>query len=150
MSISLTVYGTPVPQGSARAFAIPGKDGARPRAVVVSDNKKSLAHWRTQIGNEARQVIRAGDVTGEPPPDFNGPIAVDVIFTFNRPRSVSKKERPYPSVKPDIDKLGRAVLDALTGILFKDDAQVVGLHLAKRYNAEPGPDFAMITVRGME
>ena len=34
---------------------------------------------------------------------------------------------------PDVDKLARCALDALVGVLIKDDAQVVALHLGKRY-----------------
>ena len=148
-TVSLTVYGTPVPKGSARAFAIPGKGGARPRAVVVSDNKKSLTHWQTQVANEARLAIKTL-MAGESVPEYHGAMQVTVEFAFNRPRSVKPAERPFPSVKPDIDKLARAVLDGLTGVLWNDDAQVVGLQLVKRYLPEPGSEFALITVRGLK
>jgi Holliday junction resolvase RusA-like endonuclease len=141
--MELTVYGTPVPKGSARAFAIPGKDGQRPRAVVVSDNKKPLAHWQTQIANEARLMkgSRPGDV-----PAFDGAIGVYVAFHFNRPKSVSKTSRPYVTVKPDLDKLVRAVLDGLTGVIWRDDAQVTDLRAEKSYLDVAGAEHAVILI----
>jgi crossover junction endodeoxyribonuclease RusA len=52
------------------------------------------------------------------------PVSVAVVFTFVRPASVSQK-RTQMVVRPDLDKLIRAVLDALTGVLYEDDSQVV-------------------------
>jgi Holliday junction resolvase RusA-like endonuclease len=141
--MELTVYGTPVPKGSARAFAIPGKDGKRPRAVVVSDNKKPLTHWQTQIGNEARVVKLMKPMSA---PDFDAAMRVRVQFWFNRPKSVTAKTRPHPVVKPDLDKLVRAVLDGLTGIVWRDDAQVIVLEARKLYLETPGSEYALITV----
>jgi hypothetical protein len=42
----------------------------------------------------------------------------------------------HPTVKPDIDKLVRAINDALTGILFTDDCQVVSISMTKDYCGE--------------
>jgi len=39
----------------------------------------------------------------------------------------------HPVVKPDVDKLARALLDALTGVAYGDDAQVVEMHVCKTY-----------------
>lgn len=154
--MTFRVYGTPVPKGSARAFAIPGKDGARPRAVVVSDNKKPLQHWQTAIGNEARVAMATRDRNAAsfkenlPALDFDGPMIVSVRFFFNRPKSVSKATRKYPTVKPDTDKLERAVLDGLTGVIWRDDAQVCDLDSKKRYLDTPGAEYADITVENLE
>ncbi|HZJ30733.1 MAG TPA: RusA family crossover junction endodeoxyribonuclease [Vicinamibacterales bacterium] len=53
-----------------------------------------------------------------------------------------------PRGKPDIDKLARSTLDALSGIVFDDDARVASLELRKVY-AAPGDEGATITVEGM-
>jgi Holliday junction resolvase RusA-like endonuclease len=50
-----------------------------------------------------------------------------------------------PRSKPDVDKLARTTLDALTGIAFDDDSRIVDLVTRKRY-AEPGREGARITV----
>jgi hypothetical protein len=54
-------------------------------------------------------------------------------FVFVRPESIKAHKRPYPVVKPDLDKLMRAVLDSLTGVIYVDDSQVV--------KAEPTKDY---------
>lgn len=53
----------------------------------------------------------------------------------------------YPITKPDSTKLVRAVEDALTGVLWGDDAQVVDQHVFKRYGV---PERAEIEVRSMD
>ena len=62
---------------------------------------------------------------------------MSLAFYFSRPKSVSYKKRPDHTVKPDIDKLIRAVLDALTGIFYADDAQVDELYVTKMYGDPP-------------
>lgn len=56
-------------------------------------------------------------------------------FNFVRPKS---SKRDYPSVKPDLDKLERALLDGLTdsGVIW-DDALVVSMTASKRYADRP-------------
>jgi hypothetical protein len=77
--------------------------------------------------------------------------AVVVKVVFVMPRTVAMRERPagdFPMVqKPDVDKLGRGVLDALKSAgVYADDSQVVGLYAFKR-RGEPGePTGAMIHV----
>lgn len=61
-----------------------------------------------------------------------------LYFTLERPASVSAKKRPYPITKPDADKLARAVWDALKGIIYTDDSQIVRLTLSKDYGDAPG------------
>jgi len=61
---------------------------------------------------------------------FEGALHVDLMFTIERPKSV---KRAYPSVKPDLDNYAKAFLDAANGVLYKDDAAVVSMRVAKRY-----------------
>ena len=51
------------------------------------------------------------------------------------------------TTKPDVDKLARAALDALTGVLWADDSQVVSLHAQKEYAGEAQPCGALFVVR---
>jgi Holliday junction resolvase RusA-like endonuclease len=116
----LTVFGRPQPQGSSRVFFVK-KLG---RSVITSANK-NLKPWRQQI-SETAMTLRA--------PVVDGPIAMGLRFYFQRPKS-APKSRIYPTVKPDTDKLIRAILDSLTGILYRDDAQVVCFdHVQKLYD----------------
>ena len=43
----------------------------------------------------------------------------------------------FPTKKPDIDNIGKIVLDALNGAAWKDDAAVVDLTVHKRYGDVP-------------
>ena len=118
LKIAFTAHGAPEPQGSARAFVRGG------RAVVTSDNP-DLHGWR-QVVAWAAQQHRPAEV-------IRGPVRVRLRFYLTRPASVSERRRPRPIVKPDLDKLTRAVLDALTGIVWADDSQVVEVEASKNY-----------------
>lgn len=113
------VQGIPVQQGSVRAF------GSR----VVHDNKAELKSWRYAVAVSAQAAgIRPADAA----------LKVNLTFTFIRHKSVTAKKRPHPNVKPDLDKLVRAVLDALTGVAWRDDAQVVAIEAVKVYGDAAG------------
>lgn len=120
------VYGEPVSQGSVRAF----KDRAGNARVAQggSDtNKVKLADWRQAVASEGRKAL------GENPgPTEDGPVTVAVVFMLPKPKS-QPRWKLWPTTKPDIDKLLRAVLDALTGVLYKDDSQVVSVTASKGY-----------------
>ena len=120
MSVTFTAYGLPVPQGSTRSFVVNG------RAVTTSANK-NLRPWRDTMASAARFAMQ------EQHADLlDGPVVVSATFTLPRPKSRPKRDR-WPDRKPDIDKLARGLLDALTGPCIRDDAQVVGLWVEKRY-----------------
>lgn len=116
------VEGTPTPQGSMSVF----------NGRIVHQKPKELTAWRNAIGNACRGIM-------EP---LSGPVEVDITFMLSKPRTVTRKQ---PHVRPDVDKLARAVLDGLTGTAFHDDAQVVRLTARKIYGGIPG---AMIVIEG--
>ena len=58
---------------------------------------------------------------------------ISLTFNILRPKSVSSKKRPEVTVKPDLDKLTRAVIDAMTGIMYDDDCQVIHILAKKQY-----------------
>ncbi len=130
MRIDFTVAGVPQPQGSAKAFIPKGWN----RAIITSDNKK-LKPWRQEIAAMAQEAMkRVSDI-----PNWHvteGPVEVTCYFYFQKPKS-TKKSVTQKITKPDIDKLLRGVLDALTGIVFRDDAQVVGVQCYKLFDDAP-------------
>lgn len=67
---------------------------------------------------------------------YTGPTTVCVTFRFDRPKSLPKRVQAHLR-KPDLDKLTRAVLDALTPVAWPDDAVVVSL-VARKLYALPG------------
>ena len=65
---------------------------------------------------------------------LDGPVQIVIYFRLPRPASVKLSRRPFPAVKPDVDKLLRNTLDTLTQAgIYRDDAQVVDLFVQKRY-----------------
>lgn len=66
---------------------------------------------------------------------MDGAIHIAMDFVLARPRTVT---RPHPTVPPDLDKLIRAVLDGLTAIAYRDDAQVTSIKASKRYGQDIG------------
>ena len=127
MTISFTVYGTPIPKGSTRAFLCGGKIN------TVNANAKTKA-WQHAVSITARGHAPAELLTGA--------VTVEIGFYLPRPKTVKRK---LPTVPPDLDKLIRCILDALTGIIFKDDAQVTGIMAIKGY-AENGMERAEIEI----
>lgn len=121
--VRFEVIGAAIPQGSMRAFST--KTG---RTVVVTDNP-NLHQWRDSISWAAREELSSVGIR-EP---WVGAVSVAATFWLPRPTSVSIKRRPEPVVKPDLDKLIRAVLDALSGLVYRDDAQVCHITVDKRY-----------------
>lgn len=124
--IQFTVYGAPVPQGSKRAL---GKN-------IVEMQSVRLRTWRQDIAGQAREAMQGAS-------PYLEPVDVRMMFFLSRPQAHfgtgrnSERLKPSapiaPKVKPDLDKLVRAALDAMTGIVFKDDSQVVSMTVSKLY-----------------
>lgn len=104
----------PIPQGSMSVF----------RGRIVHARSKELRAYRDLIGSVAAQSF------SQP---LTGAVRVDLRFIMPKPKTV-KRERPH--VKPDLDKLVRAVLDGLTGVAYVDDAQVTSVTATKRYGGK--------------
>jgi Holliday junction resolvase RusA-like endonuclease len=138
--ISFTVYGLAQPGGSKRGFIVNG------RAVITDANAK-VKDWRTQVVNAAVDAKPMGA------PLLDGPLCVTMRFYRPRPAghylangclSKTGRETTAPATRPDVLKLARAVEDSLSGILWRDDAQIVEEHLYKHYG-EPARVEVQIT-----
>lgn len=124
--ISFFVDGKPETKGSTKGFGFVRKNGPRAGTIGVNiknDNPRAKA-WAARVRDAALRAVEC-----EP---LAGPVAVRVVFHLARPKSHFRKggilkpnAPPFPDVKPDGDKLERCAWDALTGIAFKDDAQIV-------------------------
>lgn len=125
---AVQVYGDPKPQGSMTCKA---KHVTKPN--VQPDNEQALKRWRSLVDKAGRALPIAG---------VTGPVFVIATHTIARPATVPLSARAWPCLKSpghgDVDKLGRALLDGLTQSgVFRDDAQVCGLHVWKRYPDSP-------------
>ena len=124
--VSFTVYGPPQPAGSKRAGVSKGGK------MFVRDDAKRSRPWKTQVAQAAGEAMNGTGL-------LDGPLELSVIFTVPRPkghygaRGLRPSAPAYPAVRPDVTKLLRAVEDACTGIVWRDDAQVVAQHAYKVY-----------------
>jgi Holliday junction resolvase RusA-like endonuclease len=139
MSICLSnftcfVGGAPIPQGSKKAFVRGG------RVSLVEANDK-LKPWRKTVTETVSSVLFQAEPCAHA-------VEVELLFVMPRPKSVT---RYHMTVKPDLDKLTRAVFDGVTDSgLWVDDSQVVRLLASKAYETLPGGAGVYIMVRHAE
>ncbi|UVK61376.1 RusA-like resolvase [Microbacterium phage Gingerbug] len=114
--LELFIPGKPIQQGSLIPRII--WVGGRPKAVLHSHASADLKRWRTAI---ATAIRASGHEQIDP--------YVDVLAIFHMPKPKTTKYPDYPAGTPDLDKLQRALGDALTesGIVA-DDARIVRWH----------------------
>ena len=121
------VFGTAAPQGSKRLL---GK--------VMVESSRRVHPWRSDVRSAAMQNKPHGW-------DLTTPMQVDLVFWFPRPAThygsragikylkADAPSEPTSAKVGDIDKLCRAILDALTDVAYFDDRQVVELEARKAY-----------------
>lgn len=133
--VAFTVHGHPEPAGSKRSVPMGQRWG------VIDANPKSKG-WKLKVEQVAGEIMQGRAL-------FRGAVELRLTFFVQRPKGhygrkgLLPSAAPYPIVKPDVLKLARGVEDALTGVIYTDDALIVNEILAKRY----GPERVEITVR---
>lgn len=130
--LRFTVLGKPQPQGSMKAFVVAG------RARITSDNTK-LKSWRQDVGIMATHALKGGGLFAEK----HVPVEAHYLFVIPPPATLPKG-RTAPVVKPDASKLIRAAEDAMTGIVYHDDAQITYTSARKVYGV---PARTVIVIR---
>ena len=142
--IIIDVLGSPAPKGSNRAMLRGGFAVMVPGSSNVGQQRMKL--WERAVRDAALDACSTL-IAGKP-------VAVAIVFRLPRPNghwnaktgALKPRAPARPSVKPDVDKLARNTLDALTSVAFDDDSRIVELALHKTY-AEPGREGARIVVK---
>ena len=132
--IAFRVFGSPAPKGSKRAFVIKGKP------VMVEANK-GLGEWIQSVTTVAMK-----ESYGRTFP-IGGSWETTLVFYLHRPKSLRKTDIYPNKARNDIDKLSRAILDCLTGIVWEDDGQVIRLIASKEYATKENPPGVAVAVR---
>ena len=133
----LFVPGIPVPQGSKTA----SRSGTK---IILREANKRLPQWRKDLA----AAIHLHRMETDTPPITSAAV-VQYEFLMPRPKTVTRK---YMTVKPDLDKLARAINDAATDAqLLADDALIISLNVNKRYavpelDEEPGVHISVWAV----
>lgn len=119
------------------SFFVAGKPISKGR---ISYNRQGRGYYTNAAELEPWQLVVAhhARVAGCKP--TLNPVHLELTFFIERPKS-SKRE--YPTVPPDLDKFQRAVFDSLTGIAYKDDAQVVSVMARKFYREKIGVEITV-------
>jgi len=141
--IELFVHGRPRAAGSKSAF-LNKKSGK----IIVTAAGKYQKSWMESVKYAAIEAGYNGKMLLE------GPVHLTIYFHCLRPKGhfkksggLTKSARKYPTVKPDLTKLTRAVEDALTGLIWRDDSQVVIQDTRKLYAQ---PQGAQIIINDMK
>ena len=138
-SFDLVVHGVPAPQGSKKG----GFSAKTGKTFVYEQNSKTQKSWRQDV---IAAAVALRELHGFE--TLDGPLELTVEFRLPRPASVNIRRRPYPGVKPEIDKLLRNTLDGLTQAgIYRDDAQVVNLGAFKRYATDDPAGSPGATIR---
>ena len=116
------------------------KGKERPRAAKLRDRTivytpKKTKDYEREIATAYRTQCRG---------IFSGAVAIEIHAYYEIPKSASRKrgldmvsDRERPTKKPDVDNIAKAVCDALNGVAYKDDSQVVDLTVRKYYSKFP-------------
>jgi Holliday junction resolvase RusA-like endonuclease len=138
--IAFTVYGQAAPAGSKRGFQRGGR-------VIITDANPNARAWKAVVLDAASQAMNGHEL-------LHGPISLQLTFCVPRPKGhygsgrnadrVRGSAPAHPTVKPDLLKLARGVEDALSGVCYRDDAQIVREVLRKEYS-EPARVEVVLT-----
>ena len=133
-SVHVLIHGHPATQGSKKAF-IRGK-----KAVLVEMDPK-LPEWRAAVTKAAKAAVGPGWVPRD------GPVSVRGIIRL--PRPAKSKFGDLPAGPPDLDKLQRAIGDALTNSkVITDDARIVHWDIRKAWATDkPGATITITEMR---
>lgn len=140
-AVRFTVYGIPQPAGSKKGFVNP-KSGR----VIITDDAKNSRPWKNAVADKAVESVNGSGL-------LEGPLWLGVDLYFPRPkghygaRGLKPSAPPFPAVRPDVTKLLRAIEDALKGIVWRDDAQVVSQVAVKQYGE---PARAEVHIRTLD
>ncbi len=144
-TINFFVPGIARTSGSKRSFINPNTG----KPIITAANPKQK-DWQASVGLFAKNKF------GEEVP-WDGPLIATMEFIRLRPKghygtgrndgvlkdwAISKR----PTGKPDVLKLGRAVEDAMNGVIYIDDSQIVEEHLSKVYGDTPGVDITITKI----
>lgn len=150
------------------AFHVNAVPVAQPRPRASSFGGKVRVHEVTSIRNADgsrkphpiaafKATVRMAAETAYKGPPLQGPLCINLVFVFPRPQSKVWKTRDMPRLphvsKPDRDNCDKAVLDALKGLLFVDDAQVCDGRIIKWVasgSEQPGVDVQIIPMEAKE
>lgn len=136
LMLNFRVDGLPVPKGRPKFTSMGG--------FVRAYTPKQTLHYEVLVKKAAQEAMGLTEV-------LETPVGVYLYFRLPIPTSYSKKRKETcvtgiekPIKKPDLDNLAKSILDGMNGVIYKDDAQIVSLHLTKVYSTGPSVDILVM------
>ena len=119
MTLAFTVYGVAQPKGNMRAVHPKGM-----KFPVITDSNRSVKSWSQLVAQGASDAIQ--QLPEQQRAVMTGAVRLTVGFYMPRPKKFATvRHASTPCVTmPDWDKLARAIGDALTKVVYRDDAQI--------------------------
>lgn len=141
-TIEFWVAGIPATAGSKTPFIYRSKSDGKQRVAMVPANKRQKS-WMESVRSEAAKAYSG--------PVISSAIMLNIDFHFIRPKShfgtggntekVKKSAPLYHIQKPDRGKLDRCIEDSMTGVIFRDDCQVVYCESRKCWSTISGANI---------
>lgn len=136
-------------------FTVPGRPKGKARART---NKTGITYTpKNTVMYE--NLVKACFIESQPRERwFAGePLAVNIYARFPIPKSKSKRDKEammqgyiQPTVKPDADNIAKIICDALNGVAYGDDTQVIRLTVVKSYvQKEDMPPHVTVSVESL-
>ncbi|TXG96497.1 MAG: RusA family crossover junction endodeoxyribonuclease [Nevskiaceae bacterium] len=126
-------------------FLVPGEPvgKGRPRIGRVGGHARMFTPQKT--ASYEGLIALAGTQAMAGRTLLEGAVMVEMRIVLAIPQSMSKKRKAqaiagelFPTKKPDMDNVIKAIYDGLNGVVWKDDVQVVDAFVRKRYGEVPG------------
>ncbi|MFT8928502.1 MAG: RusA family crossover junction endodeoxyribonuclease [Sporolactobacillus sp.] len=138
--IEFTIFGEPVAQGRPRFSTF----GGHARAIDPPDSR------------EYKKYVKLMASQNRPHTPIEGPVELKLLIYRPLLKSMSKKKKAAavsgtlrPIKKPDVDNVAKGIMDAMTGIIWQDDKQVVSLQVAKFYSESPRVEVLVVELDEM-
>jgi Holliday junction resolvase RusA-like endonuclease len=148
-AVTVTLAGNPQGKGRARSFLYRRKD--TDKLAIGHHTPQRTATYEGMIRTAAMEAMAKAGL----PAPMEGPLGIDMRAVFPVPQSWSKKKREQalagevkPTKKPDADNILKAWKDAMNGVVFLDDAQIVQGRFAKTYGPAPSVTITVIPLGG--
>lgn len=133
--VTFTVDATPVPKGRARYV--------RRGNHISTYTPEKTRTYEALIKDAATQAMGVSE-------PLNTPVSLYLYIRVPIPASTTKKRLEAiasgdekPIKKPDASNILKSVEDGMNGIVYKDDSQIINIHVTKVYSTEPGVDICV-------
>lgn len=132
-------------------FTIPGEPTGKGRPRFVRATGRAFTPPKTSSYENLVKLMYNNSVD-----EFyeDEPLEISITAIFQMPKSASKKKmedmisgKTRPTKRPDADNIMKAICDALNGIAYKDDAQIVSAAIRKYYGQEPQTIVTISTIK---